>query len=148
VIIVVDTNILFCACIAAEKTNKLSDLLYSSLPGLQRISCYYAIAELFKHQERLIKISKLPLEKLNILLYETLKQVEFYNEDTIQSLHWEEANRLTKDVDSKDITFVPLALQTGGLLWTGDKKLSEHLRRMGFDNVVNTPELYAVLGNI
>jgi len=71
--------------------------------------------------------------------------VEFYNEDTIEHNNWQEADRLTKDVDSKDISFVALALQTDGLLWTGDKKLTVHLKAMGFNNVINTSELYELL---
>ncbi len=76
---------------------------------------------------------------------ETLKEVTFYSEATIEFKHWQYADRLTRDVDSKDIAFVALTLQTGGLLWTGDKKLSEHLKAMGFDRVVNTMQLSALL---
>src|ERR1700732_1231306 len=121
--VIVDSNILFSACISAEKENRSSEVVFKRLPHWQRISCYYAIAELFKHQEKLIKASKLTADQLGVLLYETLKQVEFYNENTIEQINWLEADRLTKGVDSKDISFVALALQTGGVLWTGDKKL-------------------------
>jgi hypothetical protein len=46
-IIVVDSNILFSACISPN--NKISEILFSPLPHIRRVSCYYAIAELFKH---------------------------------------------------------------------------------------------------
>jgi predicted nucleic acid-binding protein len=49
---------------------------------------------------------------------------------------------LTKEVDSKDIVFVVLSLQTNAFLWTGDKKLTAHLKTMGFDRVVDTNMLY------
>lgn len=61
---------------------------------------------------------------------------------TIESRHWHEADRLTKEVDSKDISFVALSLQTEALLWTGDKKLSAHLKAKGFGRVVDTNILY------
>lgn len=54
-------------------------------------------------------------------------------------------NKRIRGVDNKDISFVALALQTGGWLWTGDKKLSLHLKTMGFDRVLNTSELYGLL---
>ena len=116
-------------------------------PDVRRISCHYALDELTQHREKLIKASKLPADKLDALLFETLKQVTFYDESTISPKYWEQADQLTKDVDSKDIAFVALALQTGGMLWTGDKKLSNHIKTMGFERVLSTAEL-ALLLNI
>jgi len=58
---------------------------------------------------------------------------------------WREAKRLTLGVDLYDMYYVALVLQTGGILWTGDKKLTNHLRSMGFDSVMNTAELYDAL---
>ena len=63
----------------------------------------------------------------------------------IERSHLVEANRLTVDVDQFDINFVALALQTNGWLWTGDKKLANHLKLMGFERVINTTELYEKL---
>ncbi|WP_374758116.1 PIN domain-containing protein, partial [Fibrella forsythiae] len=45
---VVDTNILLSACISPN--NRITEILLSPLPALERVSCYYAFAELFKHQ--------------------------------------------------------------------------------------------------
>ena len=144
-IVIVDTNILFSACITAEKQSKISEILFRKQQTFKRISCQFAVEELFLHRNKLIKASKLPPDKLDVLLHETLKQIVFYSEDTIASQHWNEADRLTKDVDHKDIAFVALTLQTDGILWTGDKKLSEHLKVLGFDRVVNTVELSVLL---
>ena len=144
-IVIVDSNILFSVCIAAEKKTRLSEVFFRQFSHVQRISCHYAIDELFRHRQKLIKVSKLPADRLDTLLQETLKQVAFYNEDTIEPQNWQEADRLTKDVDSNDIAFVALTLQTGGMLWTGDKKLSEHLKKMGFDHIVSTAELAQLL---
>lgn len=71
--------------------------------------------------------------------------MEIFKEEIIEKSNWQEAHRLTTGVDSKDIAFVALALQTGGILWTGDKKLSGHLKDLGFDRVVNTAELSSML---
>ncbi|WP_373514496.1 PIN domain-containing protein [Persicitalea sp.] len=78
-------------------------------------------------------------------LYSILQQVRFENEALIESQSWEEADRLTKGVDSFDISYVALTLQTGGWLWTGDKKLTTHLRAMGFERVLNTEELFQMI---
>jgi predicted nucleic acid-binding protein len=142
-IIIVDSNILFSACISPN--SKISEILFSPLPHIQRISCYYAIAELFKHQKRIIKLSKLSPDKLNLLFYAMLRQVEFLNENMIDAKNWREADALTSGVDSNDISFVALALQKNGCLWTGDKKLTEHLRKNNFNEVINTTDLYNLL---
>lgn len=67
------------------------------------------------------------------------------NENMIDVQSWQIANKLTRDVDNDDIGFVALAIQKNAWLWTGDKKLSEHLKNNGFSNVINTPDLYDLL---
>jgi predicted nucleic acid-binding protein len=142
-IVVIDTNILFSACISPN--NRISEILFSPLPNIERISCYYAMAELFKHQAKIVQLSKQPIEAVSTLLYTIMKQVDFLNEKMIATEHFEEADRLTAGVDSNDLAFVALSLQKNGMLWTGDKKLTNHLKGLGFNRVVNTNDLYELL---
>ena len=142
-ILVVDTNILFSACLSPNNT--LSEILFSPLPHLKRISCYYAVGELFKHQAKLIELSRQPADKISTLLYAILKQVEFFNEQTLAASALREAEYLTAGVDHDDIAFVALALQEKAWLWTGDKKLTAHLKMMGFMQITNTQDLYEML---
>lgn len=78
-------------------------------------------------------------------LFAVLTSMQLYNETFIEEEHWLEAERLTAGVDCFDINYIALALHTGGTLWTGDKKLIEHLRRMGFDQTISTAKLYETL---
>ena len=142
-IIIVDTNILLSACLSPN--SKISEILFSPLPGIERISCYYAMAELFKHQPKIVGLAKQPADQVSMVLYTILKQIEFLNENIIEKDHWVEADRLTVGVDAKDINFVALALQKKGWLWTGDKKLTNHLKVMRFENVINSSELYEMM---
>jgi predicted nucleic acid-binding protein len=143
-IIIVDTNILFSACITPN--NKIAEILFSPIPEINRISCYYTIAELFKHQPKIIKLSKLSADKVTNLFYEIIKQVEFINENIIEQKFWIEAEKLTNGIDHNDIVFVALTLQENGWLWTGDKLLTSHLKAQGFNRVISTQELYSKLG--
>jgi predicted nucleic acid-binding protein len=142
-IFVVDTNILFSACLTPA--GRIFDILFNAPPSVQLISGHYAIEELLLHKGKLTKLSGHTAEEIDTLMGSILKQIEFFNEAIIEKLYWQEADILTKNVDSKDISFVALALQTGGKLWTGDKKLAAHLKLMGFDGVVNTAELFSLL---
>ncbi len=138
-IVVVDSNILFSAAISPN--GKIAEILYNPLPNVERISCYYAFVELFKHQPKIVLLSKQSIDNVIKTLYSILQQIRFENEALIEPQFWQEADRLTIGVDSFDISYVALALQTGGWLWTGDKKLIVHLRAMGFNRVLNTDDL-------
>ncbi|MEO6685484.1 MAG: PIN domain-containing protein [Dyadobacter sp.] len=141
--IIVDTNILFSACISPN--NKIAEILFSPLPEINRISCYYTIAEMFKHQPKILKLSKLAEDQTTALFYEIIKQIDFINESIIEDKFWIEADRLTSGVDSNDIAFVALTLQKDGILWTGDKHLTSHLKSLDFNQIISTQELYKKL---
>ena len=144
-IIVVDVNIFFSALISPN--NRLAKLLtHPNLP-IQRISCHYAVVELFKHQPKIVKYAKKSVEEVIIDLYDSLREVKLYNETFIEEEHWIEAERLTSGVDNFDINYVALALHTGAFLWTGDKKLATHLQSMGYDHVITTEGIYQSLEN-
>ncbi|MEO6286603.1 MAG: PIN domain-containing protein [Dyadobacter sp.] len=139
-IVIVDVNILFSALITPD--GKLAKILkHPDLP-IKRISCYYAVIELFKHQTKIVKLSRKSVDDVIGDLYDLLTSLQLYNETLIEQEHWKEAERLTRDVDAFDINYVALALQTGGWLWTGDKKLTTHLNKMGFNRIVSTSELF------
>nr|WP_295932592.1 PIN domain-containing protein [uncultured Dyadobacter sp.] len=142
-IIIVDVNIIFSALITPN--GKLAKILtHPDLPA-RRISCYYAVVELFKHQSKIVKCSKKSVDDVIGDLFDVLTSMHLFNETLIEAEYWREAERLTAGVDSFDINYVALALQTGGMLWTGDKKLVEHLHKMGFKQTVSTAELYEAL---
>ncbi|RYF69038.1 MAG: hypothetical protein EOO39_18330 [Cytophagaceae bacterium] len=91
------------------------------------------------------KYAKKPLEDVIDDLSMLIGNLKLYNESLIEPHHWQEAERLTTNVDHFDISYVALTLQTGGWLWTGDKKLTTHLQALGFKRVLNTEELYQML---
>lgn len=142
-IVVVDTDILFSACISPN--GKIAEILFSPIPQFERVSCYYALAELFKHQPKIVKCCKLPVDKVSQLFYQIIKQVNYINEDIVEKHFWVEADELTSGVDGDDVAFVALALQRNAWLWTGDKPLTQHLNKMGFERVISTAELYTKL---
>jgi predicted nucleic acid-binding protein len=51
------------------------------------------------------------------------------------------AFEIVKNIDKKDLLFVALSIQTGFTLWSGDLKLVNGLRTMGFSNVIETKEI-------
>ena len=49
--------------------------------------------------------------------------------------------RLIRNIDPDDVTFVALANYMDEKLWTGDAKLYQGLRTLGYENVVNFEDL-------
>lgn len=139
-LVIIDANILFSALITPN--GKLAQILAHPTLPIRKISCHFLVTELFKHQEKIAHFSKKTPEHVIEDIYHYLKNIHLYDETFIEDKNWREADRLTKGVDSFDINYVALALQTDGWLWTGDKKLAAHLRQMNFDHVINTDELY------
>lgn len=140
-IVIVDTNILFSACLTPQ--GRAFEVLFHARAEL--ISSHFAIEEITRHKQKLFRLSKLPAADLEILIALVIKQVTFIDEAILEETCWKQADELTRGVDGDDIAFVALALQTGGILWTGDKKLTLHLKTMGFDRVASTVELIQLL---
>jgi len=120
---------------------RVADVLMNPINDFEKYSCYFMQVEIFKHKQKILKYSKLEESELLEVVYLTLKKLSLVNENQISLENWQIVDELTKDVDSKDIAFVALALQLDATLWTLDRKLQEHLIEKGFTNVVNTYEL-------
>ncbi|MEA5461344.1 PIN domain-containing protein [Arcicella sp. LKC2W] len=137
--VVIDTSVIMSALMSSK--GRVADVLMNPMNDFEKFSCYFMQVEIFKHKQRILKYSKLEESELLEIVYLTLKKLSLVNENQISSEHWQIADKLTKDVDSKDIAFVALSLELNATLWTLDKKLQEHLIEKGFTNVVNTYEL-------
>ncbi len=127
--IVVDTSILFSALLS--DSSPFVEIIFRS--DYNFYICEYVIVELFKHNDRLIKYSKLSSDDLLRLLYRLLKHLHVYPERLLDPEKLAQAATLCASVDAKDTVHVALTLTIGGLLWTGDKSLREGLRKQGFD---------------
>ncbi len=77
-IIVVDANILFSALITPN--GKLAKILSHPKLPVKLVSCHFAVIELFKHQEKIIRLSKRSAENVIEDLYYYLKNVRLYDE--------------------------------------------------------------------
>jgi predicted nucleic acid-binding protein len=127
--IVVDTNILFSTLLGKNK--KFRDILLSD-SDVKLCSSKYAIVELFKYKEKIKKYSSLNEDEVLDLLYNLLKRIQLVDESTLTETSLEQAFNLCYDVDEKDIPFVAVTIELNGLLWTGDIKLKEGLKKKGF----------------
>ena len=128
--VVVDTNVLFSALLRGASSSFAQRLLGS---GHDFYVCESAVAELFKHKERIVEQSRLTEEEVVRFFYTLLRRVTLFKEDLIAPAAREEAWRLCREVDVADTPHVALTLHLDGALWTGDARLKRGLREGAFD---------------
>ncbi len=128
-IVVVDTNILFSALLSSQ--SKFTEILLTS--EHQFYVCELVLVELFKHKEKIVRLSRLSEDDVVRVYHILLRRLTLYKEDLIAPEHRAVAYALCRSIDATDTPHVALTLELGGLLWTGDNILKEGLKHQGFD---------------
>ncbi len=143
--LVIDSNILISTLMNPKGI--VGTFLLEDLHNIEKVSCYMLYVEVFDKKEKIIKYTKLEEGELLEVLYMILKQINFVNELQISEESWVKAEELTSDIDVKDISFVAMTIETGGILWTGDKKLIRGLTSKGFEQVVDLEGLRKLINS-
>lgn len=137
--LVVDANLVFSCILRSD--GAIGELLLRSSHLFDLYAPEFLELELTKHRERLLMISKLDEEALDVALSLVLERLTFVNESLISKASWQDAEKLLAAVDQFDIPYLALSLEFDCMLWTGDRRVFKGLRKRGFMNVVDTHEL-------
>ncbi len=127
--IIVDTNIIFSALV--NKNSTIGTFLLE--PNHALVMPKFGFVELFKHKEKICSVSKHSQDEILEILYELIRHIDFFDENSLSVSALTDAWALVKDIDPKDMLFVALTIEVDGLLWTGDTKLRSGLKAKGFD---------------
>ena len=127
--VIVDTNILFSALLTNR--SKFAETLLATENDF--FVCEMVLVELFKHKEKIVKLSGLSEDEIIQLYQIYLKKIHLYKEELISLENRQQAYQLCYDIDKNDSAHVALTLELNGLLWTGDKILKEGLLKKGFN---------------
>lgn len=133
--LIVDTNLVFSALV--NKNSKIASYLLA--PKQTLLMPKFGFVELFKHKEKICRVSKHSDDEILEILYELIRSIDFFDEDAISAESLKSAWELLKDIDPKDMIFVALTIELEGLLWTGDTKLRTALEAKGFDAFFDKP---------
>ena len=128
--IIVDTTILFSAMLS--NGSHLRQTLFQQ--DLEFFAPNYIFLELFRHKEKLLKLSKQSEAEIYLFLNYLLERIKFISPDLVSTQNYFLAYELCKEVDEADTPFVALSLELNVALWTGDKKLKNGLQVKGFQN--------------
>ena len=137
--IIVDTNIIFSCLLNSQGT--IGDLIFNSEFVFDFYSNQYMRFEIRKHWNKLLKISKLTNDELQIAYDKMLTKRTFINEQLKPKNDWQKAETLVTDIDLDDTDFVALTRYLKGSLWTGDKLLYDGLKAKRFRTVYNTSDM-------
>ena len=144
--IVVDTNIVFSAIL--NSTGRIGQILITSKSNFQFYSCVFLKTELNRHQDKLLKLTKLSIEELEELQDLITKNITFIHESLLPEKTIIAAEKLLIDVDLNDSVFVALTKNLKAKLWTGDKELIKGLKSKKFKDVFTTGEILEILEKI
>jgi predicted nucleic acid-binding protein len=137
--VLIDTNLLFSAII--KPNGQIAEIILNPKFDLTVFGCYFSYIELFKHKDKMLKVSKLEEVELLEVMYQIIKRVKFINEDSIPIEIFKKAFLLTNDIDEKDTVFIAMADFLDCKLWSGDLKLIKGLRKKEYLNILKTDEL-------
>lgn len=137
---VIDSNLIFSA-ILNIKSGIGQFILKSNDYNLTFYAPKYLKSEITKHLYKILSISYLTEVEVNLLIDKIYDYISFIDDKIIPFDEYVKAMRIVRDIDPDDVTFVALANYMNLSLWTGDTKLYNGLKKIGFANVVNFDEL-------
>jgi len=91
-------------------------------------------SETIKNLSKIQKHTQLTKNELETLLFLLFQRIRLVNEYTVSDKNRKKAYELCQAIDPSDTPFIALSLETSYPLWTGDKKLKNHLKKMGYLN--------------
>ena len=139
-IYVVDTNCIFSALLNPESNiaKFISNISY------KRVKLYapeYLKVEIERHFDRLVAVSMLEPEAVHRRIEYVYFRIQFIPEKEIPIAYLSRAADFVRDVDFDDVFFVALAEFIQHELWTGDRRLYNHLLSKGYQRVIKFEEL-------
>lgn len=144
--IVVDTNIVFSAIL--NSNSRIGKILLNSKEHFQFFTCNYLREEIRRHRKKLLKLTKLPEDRLSELEELIIQKITFIDERLIPQEILAKTEAQLKAIDPDDTVFVALAKHLDGKLWTGDLQLYKGLKAKRFKDIILTAELSLLLDDL
>jgi len=138
-IIIVDANILFSGILNVN--SRIGNLLLTSRRFFQFYATEFMRKEIENHKLKLVEISGLPENEIDLLIDKLFSRLTFISEESIPIEFWHRSASLVRDIDPDDISYVALNEFMDGRLWTGDTKLRKGLISKGYMKCISTKEM-------
>jgi predicted nucleic acid-binding protein len=139
-IYIVDSNLIF-SSVLNIKSGIGQFILKSKENNISLYAPKYLEKEINRHFSKIIDRSKLNEEEVQQVIQKIYKNITFINDEIIPFEEYIKAMRLVRNIDPDDVTFVALTNYMDEILWTGDTKLYNGLKKLGYKKVVNFNDL-------
>lgn len=138
--IIIESNTLFSTILNLK--SRIGQILINGHECFKFYSPKYARTELFRHKEKIKKITSFTEEEF-LEIYELIvKNVTILNHSILPEKDFKKAFEYCRDIDIDDTIFVGFSEYLKAKLWTGDKKLIIGLKAKGFKRTIDTKELF------
>jgi predicted nucleic acid-binding protein len=127
---VIDVNILFSAIISSKR------IYLDIIKNLELYTPDFALTEIAKYEELILKKTKLKKKELNSFLIKLFKGITILPSIILDKESKQKALELCKDIDEKDIPYIALAIELDVPFITNDKKLYKGLKEKKFTNII------------
>ncbi len=142
-IIVVDTNIIVSASL--DSKSDLFSLIINNSTKIDFITPEFSLKEIQLNCELICRKAKKYLAIFESNLQQLLTHITVLSDDELTETNIQDADNLTRKIDMDDTIFIAFSLALNCLLWTGDRKLMNGVKRAGFQHIISTKELKDII---
>jgi len=136
--LVADSNILFAALISGKSA--YLDIFRSVRAYIPDVM----LLEIEKYEVRIIRKTRLA-DTFRQFTWELFNEITVIPKLAIAPESFAKAYGLCKDIDEKDTPFLALSIDLEIPLWTNDKLLTDGLRAKGYNQLIGSDEIFALV---
>ena len=141
--ILVDSDIIISACL--ESKSELFKIITTPYSNLDFATPHFALKEIIKNEDGICRKMKKSLELFQNNLSVLFEHLFILPDEDLSNKNIIEAESFTASIDIDDTIFIAFSMALDLLLWTGDLKLRNALKRKGFKNVIITKEFKQII---
>lgn len=131
---IVDANVIFSGVVSGK------EMYVRAFAANSFYTPDFALDEIRKYQELILKKTKLPPEKLRSFTLQLFSKLIVVPNFLISNKSYLEAFRLCKDIDENDTTYLALSIEFEMTMISKDEKLVEGLRAKGYQEIISLRE--------
>jgi predicted nucleic acid-binding protein len=142
-VVVVDANIFISSIIHIK--GPVATLLLNNSEKIDFTAPEFIIQEVLSKETKICKREKLSKPDFHTNLSIITDTLFLLKDEMLTDADFKKAYDIVKSIDPDDTIYLAFAIALEALMWTGDKKLHNYLRRKKINYSVTTPELKEII---
>lgn len=142
-VVVVDANIFIKSIIRIN--GPITSLLLKNAKSIDFAAPDFVLQEILSKELKICKQQKITSKEFHKNLAILKGAVLFLKDDMLSEQEFKKAYNIIHSIDADDTIYLAFAIALGGILWTEDRKLHNHLRRKKLFYSASTTELKQII---